>query len=130
MNKQKAFKLAKALESGKYKQGKHTLKDETGNKYCCLGVACEINGVRSKRNMHAGGFLGWDYEGEMDLLSEKARVKTGINSSIGEFDVSVRCRKDKSKRFKRYGTLAALNDAGFSFKFIAKIIRKHYKNIK
>lgn len=31
-----------ALRSGKYKQGTHRLRD--GNKFCCLGVLCEISG--------------------------------------------------------------------------------------
>lgn len=31
-----------ALRSGEYKQGKTQLRDETG--YCCLGVACAMEG--------------------------------------------------------------------------------------
>lgn len=31
-----------ALESGNYKQGKYRLRTKD-NKYCCLGVLCEIN---------------------------------------------------------------------------------------
>ena len=35
----------KALNSGKYKQGKHALRKN--NKYCCLGVAAEIENCKS-----------------------------------------------------------------------------------
>lgn len=33
----------KALRSGKYEQGKSLLKNR--NKFCCLGVACDLAGV-------------------------------------------------------------------------------------
>lgn len=36
-------KWIKALRSGKYTQGKYKLKT-SGNKFCCLGVICEITG--------------------------------------------------------------------------------------
>jgi hypothetical protein len=64
-NKFKLPKLAKAkwikaLRSGKYKQGEHklkyTIKNEHGkneNRYCCLGVACEL-GIAKKRAHHKG----------------------------------------------------------------------------
>ena len=32
-----------ALRSGKYKQTRKRLRDETG--FCCLGVACEVSGL-------------------------------------------------------------------------------------
>lgn len=38
-------KWVKALRSGNYKQGSHTLKERHSDgviKYCCLGVACEV----------------------------------------------------------------------------------------
>lgn len=35
----------KALRSGKYKQGQRTLLRD--NKYCCLGVACVVAGVKN-----------------------------------------------------------------------------------
>lgn len=38
----------KALRSGKYKQGKNYLRRQTpeGDRYCCLGVLCEIERAR------------------------------------------------------------------------------------
>lgn len=39
-----AKRWVEALRSGKFKQGKHRLANETpdGRNYCCLGVLCEI----------------------------------------------------------------------------------------
>lgn len=37
-------KFLKALRSGEYPQGQDRLTD--GVKYCCLGVACEVAGVK------------------------------------------------------------------------------------
>lgn len=37
-------KWVKALRSGKYKQGRNALKNET-NAFCCLGVLCEVLGA-------------------------------------------------------------------------------------
>lgn len=42
MKKEIADKWVTALRSGKYKQGRFTLKK--GDTYCCLGVLCEISG--------------------------------------------------------------------------------------
>lgn len=41
-------KWLRALESGRYKRGRSWLKMERGGKfeYCCLGVACEVAGVK------------------------------------------------------------------------------------
>lgn len=38
-------KWLKALRSGKFKQGKEVLFDKEKNTYCCLGVACRVQGV-------------------------------------------------------------------------------------
>ena len=35
-------KWVAALRSGKYKQGKGQLYDNLDEKYCCLGVACDL----------------------------------------------------------------------------------------
>lgn len=43
MNPEVKAKWLEALRSGKYKQGKEFLK--RGNKFCCLGVLCDISGL-------------------------------------------------------------------------------------
>src|SRR3990167_8465561 len=43
INKARVRRLVTALRSGKYKRGKGQLRDD--DKFCCLGVACDISGV-------------------------------------------------------------------------------------
>lgn len=42
-------KWLEALRSGKYKQAKETLKDNSG-KFCCLGVLCDIHRKTMKKS--------------------------------------------------------------------------------
>lgn len=46
MNKIAKKKWVDALRSGRYKQGKQTLKSSNG--YCCLGVLCVTQGLKFK----------------------------------------------------------------------------------
>jgi len=48
MNKRIKSKWLKALRSGKYEQGKYNLRDSE-NKYCCLGVLCDIYAKENKK---------------------------------------------------------------------------------
>lgn len=48
LDKKVKTKWLKALRSGKFKKGKEALK--TGNKFCCLGVACEIGLAVPEKN--------------------------------------------------------------------------------
>ena len=47
MNQEMKIKWLEALRSGKYKQAvsRLMLKDHRGQRYCCLGVLCEISGL-------------------------------------------------------------------------------------
>lgn len=49
MNPEVKDKWVEALRSGKYKQGKTTLR--TGDHFCCLGVLCDISGLAEWRSM-------------------------------------------------------------------------------
>lgn len=42
MNKEFKKRWIKALRSGEYKQGRRVLNSVDDDKYCCLGVACEL----------------------------------------------------------------------------------------
>lgn len=42
MNVDKIEELIDALKSGKYEKGKLRLRDLITNRYCCLGVACDL----------------------------------------------------------------------------------------
>jgi len=105
MNKKLMEKWVKALRSGKYKQGDGRLYDEKTNTYCCLGVLCEIEGIKySKTNEY---YQGKSLVDESGRLPKKYKVKSGFFMD----------------------NLAQLNDHGLTFKQIAKIIEKNYKDL-
>jgi len=115
MKQKIAEKWVKALRSGKYKQTKHSLKDDNG--YCCLGVLCEISGMgefKKREELLKNKFYQYITETETDGVVLPALVMSwsGIQSVDGDF---------------RDENLTAMNDCGFSFKKIADIIEKNYK---
>ena len=101
-------KWVKALRSGKYQQAKERLHDGTG--YCCLGVACVVNGFRPKV-----GLMGYtEFCGSSQVLKGRAKAAVGLADPEGLHG------EDKIE-------LTTLNDEGASFKEIATIINKEFK---
>jgi hypothetical protein len=49
-------KWCAALRSGEYKQGRHGLRD--GDRYCCLGVACDVLDPKGWDGARFGGLAG------------------------------------------------------------------------
>lgn len=107
MKKVIAMKWAKALESGKYKQGKGELYLK--GKYCCLGVLCELAPKSKITKRFRGKITG-------GTLISQPRVKKWAEMKYhnGTFTG---------------GSLVNLNDNGMSFKGIAQLIRKEWKNL-
>lgn len=107
-------KWVKALRSGEYKQGKNMLRN--GDKFCCLGVACNISGVgrwNGSYYVDAGGFSS-----STKLTSDVADW-LGLASRHGEYFDSRR----------NLTNLIAKNDGDggqrpLSFKQIANIIER------
>lgn len=93
----KAFKKKwlTALRSGKYKQGRSSLKMKDENKYCCLGIACLVAG---QKNIGSDGFISMHNNLVPKIL--------------------------KSSDYVPY-ELANMNDSGHSFTKIANWIEKH-----
>ena len=94
-----------ALTSGKYLQGEGKLKEN--NRFCCLGVLCDIVDP-----------LGWSseaWEGKDDYC----RLKE-LPYKIGDEFFKVKNSSDSIHSV--FGTLASLNDSGTPFKKIAVII--------
>lgn len=120
MKKSVMKKWVKALRSGKYKQTTNAeLKSKDGS-YCCLGVLCEISkksewevGPFSMCYLDAGGFLP-------TIVQEWA----GMDDNKGTLPKPV---KNDQKLY--IVNLAALNDSGMSFKRIANVIEKNYKDL-
>lgn len=83
-------KWLEALRSGKYKQGRNLLRN--GDKYCCLGVLCDIDGAEWKllrpgleTTYTASGrdaFEGNSCGKETALLSTERMLKIGIRGEI------------------------------------------------
>lgn len=91
-----------ALRSGKYEQGQSKLK--SGNKFCCLGVLCDISPYRS------------EIEG-LVLLSQNVQDWAELDSSCGFMKELV------SFNNSRCSKLSDLNDKGMPFSEIADVIQ-------
>jgi hypothetical protein len=96
-----------ALRSGKYEQGKHSLKKD--NCYCCLGVLCEINHKLDEYGYIIGGgkeYLNDELEKEFNMV---------YNGYFKGFSID-----EKS-------CLTELNDfTGFTFEQIAEVIELYF----
>lgn len=116
MKKEIAMKWAETLKSGEYKQGTGVIKK--GNKFCCLGVLCDL---ASKE-----GIGKWD--GNIFI--------TGKNSDI--FDAVVlpvkvtkwAGLKSTDPILDDIHSASTLNDSKVPFKIIADYLRINYKKIK
>lgn len=105
-----------ALESGKYKQGKMCLKrtDEEGDRYCCLGVLCDL----AAKHGICGEFRD-DYAGNWVFDYKKYAPPTSVLNWAGlESDIGI---------FGSYGpqqsSLAGINDNSSDFSAVIEIIK-------
>ncbi|MDO7847661.1 hypothetical protein Q5H92_14930 [Hymenobacter sp. M29] len=107
-----------ALRSGKYTQGKYSLKKENEEgkvSYCCLGVLCDLavrQGIveEEENASYCGEYL---FDGEETSLTPKLREWAGIETPEAKID----------KPVGPHTSLMALNDSGdYTFPQIAQII--------
>lgn len=97
-----AKKWVEALRSGKYEQGQLALQN--GNKFCCLGVACEVSGLKVNRHDTGaiqGVILPFNVKKWLGLIGHTG----GHLNSEGQFE-----------------TLSGLNDNGKTFSELADLI--------
>lgn len=106
MKQEIADRWVEALRSGKYKQEQGALR--FGNKFCCLGVLCDI----SKRD----GWVINSYLGQTSHLPYEVQAWADLDSDDGRIP-------------SQAGTLAYLNDSGKSFVEIADVIEKHWEEL-
>lgn len=104
MNPEIKTLLLRALRSDKYKQGKGRLRD--GDKFCCLGVVCDLHSLET----------GNKWEGNVYLESEHT-----LPLVVAQWAGFKSHNPDVKNEF---ACLAAMNDAGESFKKIARVIEK------
>ena len=132
----------KALRSGKFKQGRNTLKQLTrdgGAKHCCLGVLCELYNQDRKKNhkkMIDTKINNWDtnfkygvieFDGYSGLLPKEVKEWAGLTHCTGEFLEYADCSFPVTKA--KYYSLADMNDKGVTFKTIADTIEKQWENL-
>jgi hypothetical protein len=113
MKKEVADKWVEALRSGKYKQGNGVLKDDN-NKFCCLGVLCDISDMSIWIKSIEGSSEFNNYFENSMYLPVKIRQWAEMNSASGIYD-------------DWEPSLASENDNGLSFNEIADLIEKHWK---
>ncbi|HET9285725.1 MAG TPA: hypothetical protein VFR24_27555 [Candidatus Angelobacter sp.] len=110
MKKEWAEKWVKALRSGRYTQARRRLYNEKTGGYCCLGVLCRVAG----KKFYNGKCLGANI-----VLPNEVMKLTGIYEANPGIMVN---EIDKT-------SLAQLNDMGKSFKRIADLIEKNWKQL-
>lgn len=106
--------LIQALRSGKYEQGRGGLIRD--NKFCCLGVACEVLGLKSV-GIFKDYFLGYVTE-ERYLETTFAPVEVvkafGLFSKAGAVNPVLEAQTSEKQLRLTY-----MNDSGSSFEEIA-----------
>ena len=105
MNKEVKKLWVEALRSGKYEQGRGCLRK--GDKFCCLGVLCDLNEPSWNTRPEISLSIYWHKDEENNLPSDEIMSWAGLLRS----DCSV---------------LAILNDSGRkSFSDIAEYIEEN-----
>ena len=130
VNKENLRKWRDALLSKQYAQGMHVLRTAE-DKFCCLGVACDISNLGTWEKLYPDSEDPPYYEidehnGSSALLPEAVSDWLGI---YGPYAESVKISLESvSKVIPEYAgeeewtSLTGLNDDGASFENIAKII--------
>lgn len=127
MNVKNVEKWKEALLSGKYKQGVGVLRTPE-DKYCCLGVACDISGLGEWRRQDNGD--EWDYvvteKDYSDTVMPKAVQKwLGLHDVTGVFEMRDPDCYCEDEGYLHVVSLAYENDKGKSFKEIVDIINTY-----
>lgn len=113
-----------ALESGKYEQGRHLLKK--GQSYCCLGVLCELDGLKYN---DGDGFFEYNGANSNQFLPGDYASSIGLRSHMGEFASMVEYRDAEGLHCCVKALTEANDSAGWSFKDIAAYIRHDPHNV-
>jgi hypothetical protein len=107
MQKVNRKRWVEALRSGEYEQGQSFLNKN--NKFCCLGVLCEIVGVE-KEYIPTNYLFSYGEEKSISACSKEVMDVVGLNDTLGMYN-------------NYSASLANLNDGlGKSFDQIADII--------
>jgi hypothetical protein len=108
-----AKKWVKALRSEKYKQGKGQLHNKKGDRYCCLGVLCDLY-LKEKKKKWEEANKTYYCLGSNDFLPPIVQKWAGMKSDCGN-----------TSNFSLY----FMNDIGRRFSTIAKAIEENVKSL-
>lgn len=128
-----ALEWVARLRSGDYAQGKHNLcqvGDGQPDKFCCLGVLCEMymdynetdnsfahDLSRSESSCTVGCHVR-TYDKQVEFLPDSVMKWAGMNNNSGQFTVD-----------KAVYNLSSMNDDGADFHQIADAIDLHWQHI-
>ena len=121
MDREVKAEWVRRLRSGNYVQGRDFLRvkgsDGNPDRYCCLGVLCEIAEEAGVVSRFDTGYEYYCYGRERQNYGLPRRVRewAGADTILG-------CFSDGG----RSATLADLNDDGLSFEQIAEIIEREF----
>lgn len=105
----------KSLRSGEYQQTKHMLRDdESRNRFCCLGVLCDLHSKETGVNWSRDNIGHYSYGDSEATLPNMVVVWAGLLT----FNPIVR------SKYHADDILSAVNDRGTSFEEIANIIEE------
>lgn len=115
MDKKIKARWVKALRSGKYRQGRRSLRSKEGDRFCCLGVLCDLH-----RKEVGGKWIKDDYRAgkRRGAMEGGGTLPTAVSKWAG-------LGKDDNPSIKIRGHVQAAachNDAGCRFSTIAKAI--------
>ena len=114
-------KWVSALRSGEFKQGTMQLRT-LDDKYCCLGVLCELAVREGVIDPPLPGVQGqftdaYYFDGNKNYVPLAVRQWAGLEDSVGGYHV---------EGVETEQVLAVNNDASMPFPQIADIIEKHF----
>jgi len=120
VNKQIAMEWVEALRSGKYEQGEQYLNKD--NRFCCLGVLCDILPV--EKNILENNIISYGAYRSITLLKKDVMNYTDISDHFGrpaDFNVTI--------NGNCYQGLSSANDQGVPFSDIADWIEANYEKL-
>jgi hypothetical protein len=122
-------KWIEALRSGKYEQTDNRLKKD--NKFCCLGVLCDISGITEwKAVEYKGHIIDYLYDNQLSALPESVMDWAGIKDRFGYILNTVDGKYIISEDGEYMShTLSYFNDLGFNFSTIADFIEQNWETL-
>lgn len=129
MNPEVKQKWIDALRSGKYEQGSEKLRSVSG--YCCLGVLCDLYAQEhntewefrgnEETNLQPQDY--WYFDDQSEFVPESVMDWAGFSLNCPVVKIDVEEEDDEDSWFYHEG-LADLNDSGYTFNELSKLIQE------